>query len=410
MSKETFVSGKPCLQQPASTAENPRDILRRRDARGGNGKAEHDQASGTLERTGRQVAPKQIAIYGKGGIGKSTTSSNIAAAMAMLGRKVLLVGCDPKQDSTMNLNYGKQLPSVLERMYERGASGLKVDDVCIEGAHGVILVESGGPEPGVGCAGRGVISALQTLDQLRVVEHFCIDVIIYDVLGDVVCGGFAMPLRQGYAKEIYVVTSGELMALYAANNICKAIERLSSQGARVGLGGLILNGRNVKDEHQIVEGLALLLRTRIAAHVPRDQLIQQCESSNVTVVTSQPDSPLGRKYLELARFMLDNQDFPIPLSASRSQLFELLAETPKPRPASVFVSRADSSGQQSSTTEAFKARVALAALQGNDTLHQLANRFEVEPHLISQWKAELLARAIRVAESECESECEVEAS
>lgn len=272
-----------------------------------------------------EPSPKKIAIYGKGGIGKSTTASNLAAAMAVLGKRVMLVGCDPKQDSTMNLNHGVQMPSVLERIFERGAKALRIEDVCIEGPKGIILVESGGPEPGVGCAGRGVMTALQALDELGVVKHFGIDVILYDVLGDVVCGGFAMPLRKGYAQEIYLVTSGELMALYAANNISKAIVRLSATSPRLGLGGLILNGRSVKSEVEIVNEFADQLHTRVVAYIPRDRLIQQCEARNSTVPFDAPDSELGRTYARLATFMLENQDLQIPHPLSRQQLLDVLA-------------------------------------------------------------------------------------
>jgi nitrogenase iron protein NifH len=271
------------------------------------------------------MVPKQIAIYGKGGIGKSTTSSNLAAAMAKLGRKVMLVGCDPKQDSTMNLSNGMQLPSVLERMYERGGQGVRIEDVCFEGPHGIVLVESGGPEPGVGCAGRGVITALQTLDQLDVVGHFGIDVVIYDVLGDVVCGGFAMPLRQGYAREIYLVTSGELMALYAANNICRAIQRYASSETQIGLGGLILNGRNITDEAVLVHCVAKAISTRVVAHIPRDELVQRCEAHKATVVLEAPDSALAAKYSEIARFMLDNRELHVPRPITRQQLTDIVA-------------------------------------------------------------------------------------
>ena len=269
---------------------------------------------------------KQIAIYGKGGIGKSTTSSNVAAAMARQGKRVMLVGCDPKQDSTMNLNHGEQLPSVLERMYEHGSKNLRIEDVCVEGPMGIVLVESGGPEPGVGCAGRGVITALQALDQLQVVKRFGIEVVIYDVLGDVVCGGFAMPLREGYAKEIYLVTSGELMALYAANNIAKAIERLASNGTQLGLGGLILNSRRVADEPRIVEEVAAQLGTRIVGHIPRDKLVQKAEARNSTVIMTDPDSPLARTYLDLASVMLDNRDLRVPRAMTRKQLLDIVGK------------------------------------------------------------------------------------
>ncbi len=270
---------------------------------------------------------KQIAIYGKGGIGKSTVSSNVAAAMASLGRRVMLVGCDPKQDSTMALAGGRILPSVLERMSEHGEANVHLEDVCFEGPHGMILVESGGPEPGVGCAGRGVITAFEILDKLKAFEQFGIEIVIYDVLGDVVCGGFAMPLRRGYAKEVYLVTSGEMLALYAANNICKAINRFArGSNVHVGVGGLILNSRNVLYEAEQVDHLARLLGVQVAAHVPRDPIVQQCEMGKQTVVTGAPDSPMAKVFTELARFMLENKALAIPNALDRDQIADLSTE------------------------------------------------------------------------------------
>jgi nitrogenase iron protein NifH len=273
------------------------------------------------------MVQKQIAIYGKGGIGKSTISSNIAAAMASLGKRVMLVGCDPKQDSTMALAGGRILPSVLECMSERGEANVRLEDVCFEGPHGMILVESGGPEPGVGCAGRGVITAFEILDKLRAFEQFGIEIVIYDVRGDVVCGGFAMPLRRGYAKEVYLVTSGEMMALYAANNICKAINRFAcGSNVHVGVGGLILNSRNVLYEAEQVDHLARLLGVQVAAHVPRDPVVQQCELRKHTVMTGAPDSPMARVFVELAHFMLENKSLAIPNALSREQIADLSTE------------------------------------------------------------------------------------
>lgn len=273
------------------------------------------------------MVQKQIAIYGKGGIGKSTISSNVAAAMASLGKRVMLVGCDPKQDSTMALAGGRILPSVLECMNERGEAHVRLEDVCFEGPYGMILVESGGPEPGVGCAGRGVITAFEILDKLRAFEQFGIEIVIYDVLGDVVCGGFAMPLRRGYAKEVYLVTSGEMMALYAANNICKAINRFAhGANVHVGVGGLILNSRNVLYEAEQVDHLARLLGVRVAAHVPRDPVVQQCEMHKQTVVTGAPDSLMTKVFVELAHFMLENKDLAVPNALSREQIADLSTE------------------------------------------------------------------------------------
>ncbi|HJK03015.1 MAG TPA: AAA family ATPase, partial [Methanocorpusculum sp.] len=167
---------------------------------------------------------RQIALYGKGGIGKSTTSANLSAAFSEMNLDVMQIGCDPKHDSTRMLMHGRWIPTVLEQMYER--KDLSADDVIFTGFGGVRCVEAGGPEPGIGCAGRGIIATFQLLEKMKALYG---DVVVYDVLGDVVCGGFAMPMRDGYAQEVYLVTSGELMSLYAANNICKAVARLSQR-------------------------------------------------------------------------------------------------------------------------------------------------------------------------------------
>ncbi len=270
------------------------------------------------------MVQKQIAIYGKGGIGKSTVSSNLAAAMAHLGKRVMLVGCDPKQDTTMSLCGGTQLPSVLDHLLLHGEENTTLDDICFQGPHGIILVESGGPEPGVGCAGRGVITALEVLENLNAVEHFGIDIVIYDVLGDVVCGGFAMPLRTGYANEIYLVSSGELMALYAANNICKAVKRLASPTNNIGVSGIILNRRNVKNEEELTRNLANNVGILLAADLPRDGAVQRCDGRKETVVAREPDSLWGQKIIGLAGFMIENNTKIIPVPMLRDDLTEMV--------------------------------------------------------------------------------------
>lgn len=270
------------------------------------------------------MVQKQIAIYGKGGIGKSTIASNVAAAVASLGKRVMLVGCDPKQDTTMSLCGGQRLPSVLECMNEHGEENLRLEDVCFNGPDGMVLVESGGPDPGVGCAGRGVITAFEILDRLEAFKQFETEVVIYDVLGDVVCGGFAMPLRRGYAKEVYLVTSGEMLALYAANNISKAVQRFArGSNAQIGVGGLILNARNVPQEEEQVTLLAQQIGVRLVAHVPRDEVVQRCEARKETVVMGAPDSPLAKIFTDLARHMLENKTLDVPNPLTREQLADI---------------------------------------------------------------------------------------
>lgn len=174
---------------------------------------------------------RQIAIYGKGGIGKSTTTQNLTAGLAESGKKVMVVGCDPKADSTRLLLGGLAQRTVLDTLRETGDS-IELPNILRDGYLGIKCVESGGPEPGVGCAGRGIITSINLLERLGA-DTEELDYVFYDVLGDVVCGGFAMPIREGKAKEIYIVASGEVMALYAANNISKG--KSKSAGAAGGL-------------------------------------------------------------------------------------------------------------------------------------------------------------------------------
>ena len=154
----------------------------------------------------------------------------------------MIVGCDPKADSTRLLLGGLHQKSVLDTLREEGED-IELEDIRKEGYGSTLCVESGGPEPGVGCAGRGIITSISMLEQLGAYEEKeGLDYAFYDVLGDVVCGGFAMPIREGKAQEIYIVTSGEMMAMYAANNICRGIKKYAKSGG-VRLGGLICNSR-----------------------------------------------------------------------------------------------------------------------------------------------------------------------
>ncbi|HWR23378.1 MAG TPA: nitrogenase iron protein NifH [Feifaniaceae bacterium] len=243
---------------------------------------------------------KKIAIYGKGGIGKSTTVSNVSAAMAVRGLTVMQIGCDPKADSTRNLTGGKDIPTVLDTLREKGDAEL--EDLVVKSAAGVLCVESGGPVPGVGCAGRGIITAFEKLEELNAYEIFKPDVVLYDVLGDVVCGGFAMPIRGGYADEVCIVTSGEMMSLYAASNIARAVKSFGKRGYAT-LRGLILNAKNIEGENELVNKAAAEIEAPVLYRLPRHSLVQQAEAQGKTVVEAFPDSDMTAHYRELARLL-----------------------------------------------------------------------------------------------------------
>jgi nitrogenase iron protein NifH len=245
---------------------------------------------------------KKIAIYGKGGIGKSTIVSNIAAAYSE-NHKVIVIGCDPKADTTRTL-YGKRLPTVLDVLKDKRQA--QIEDVVFEGFNQVMCVESGGPEPGVGCAGRGVIVSMNLLEKLGVFSED-LDVVIYDVLGDVVCGGFAVPLREEFADEVYVVTSGEYMALYAANNISKGIKKLKGN-----LGGIICNCKGIENEEKIVSEFASAIGSRVVGVIARSQLVQKSEYDAKTVMEKFPDSKQADSYRKLAGDIYDNEKFTVP--------------------------------------------------------------------------------------------------
>lgn len=268
---------------------------------------------------------RQIAIYGKGGIGKSTTTQNTVVALAEMGRKVTIVGCDPKADSTRLIMHTKAQATVMDLARERGTvEDLELDEVLMQGFLGVKCAESGGPEPGVGCAGRGVITAINFLEENGAYTDDT-DYVFYDVLGDVVCGGFAMPIRENKAKEIYIVTSGEMMAMYAANNISKGILKYATTGT-VRLGGLICNSRVVDKELELIEALAKKINTQMIHFMPRDNEVQRAEVRKQTVIEYNPTHKQADEYRALAKKIENNTMHTIPTPLPMEELEELLME------------------------------------------------------------------------------------
>ncbi|MDR2648489.1 MAG: nitrogenase iron protein [Clostridiales bacterium] len=266
---------------------------------------------------------RQVAIYGKGGIGKSTTTQNLTAGLIEMGKKVMVVGCDPKADSTRLLLGGLAQKTVLDSM--RDSEGdVQLDRIMRTGYKGAKCVESGGPEPGVGCAGRGIITSIGLLERLGAYTDD-LDYVFYDVLGDVVCGGFAMPIREGKAKEIYIVASGEMMALYAANNIAKGIWRYAQKGG-VRLGGIICNSRNVDRENELLRAFAKELGSWLIYFVPRDNIVQHAEIRRKTVLEYKPESNQAREYRSLAQAIEGNEHFVIPKPMTQERLEEILVE------------------------------------------------------------------------------------
>lgn len=248
----------------------------------------------------------KIAVYGKGGIGKSTTVSNVAAALAEMGLTVMQIGCDPKADSTIQLRHGESVPTVLS-LYNEKKQALRLEDMIRIGYHHVICVEAGGPTPGLGCAGRGIIATFQLLEDLKLFETYKPDVVLYDVLGDVVCGGFAAPIREDYAEKVLIVTSGEKMALYAADNISKAVKNFEDRSyARVF--GIVLNHRNVENETEKVETFAKEHGFDIVGEIPRSDEIIRYEDQGKTVIEGNPESDISKCFYDLAEILWKDEE------------------------------------------------------------------------------------------------------
>ncbi|AFS79164.1 nitrogenase iron protein NifH [Gottschalkia acidurici 9a] len=262
---------------------------------------------------------KQIAIYGKGGIGKSTTTSNISAALSTMGYKVMQFGCDPKADSTNTLRDGTYIPTVLDTLREK--SKVDVHEVIFEGFNGIYCVEAGGPAPGVGCAGRGIITAVELFKQQKIFEELDLDYVIYDVLGDVVCGGFAVPIREGIADHVFTVSSADFMAVYAANNLFKGIQKYSNSGGAL-LGGVIANSINQPYSKEIIDDFVLKTNTQIMQYVPRSVTVTQSELQGKTTIEAAPDSEQAKVYRELAERVAGHTDSKVPSPLSVEELKE----------------------------------------------------------------------------------------
>ncbi|AHV97987.1 nitrogenase iron protein [Paenibacillus sabinae] len=268
---------------------------------------------------------RQIAFYGKGGIGKSTTSQNTLAQLAVnFGQRIMIVGCDPKADSTRLILNTKAQQTVLDLAAKLGSvEDLELEDVVSSGFGGILCVESGGPEPGVGCAGRGIITSINFLEEQGAYED--VDIVSYDVLGDVVCGGFAMPIRENKAQEIYIVCSGEMMAMYAANNIARGILKYAQSGG-VRLGGLICNSRNTDREQELISELARRLNTQMIHFVPRNNVVQHAELRKMTVTQYNPNHSQAEEYKQLAEKILHNEKLTVPTPIDMDELERLLID------------------------------------------------------------------------------------
>lgn len=252
---------------------------------------------------------KHIAIYGKGGIGKSTTTSNISAALAEAGYRVIQIGCDPKSDSTNTLRGNNYLPTVLDSLRE--GKQLKLEDISVKGFQGVLCIESGGPVPGVGCAGRGINAAVSLLQELHLFEEYKPDFVLYDVLGDVVCGGFAVPIRDGITERTYVVSSSDFMAIYAANNLFKAINKYAPSGGSR-LGGIIGNGLSAAYSQAIIDDFAQKTGTQAIGYVPRSLTVSQSELYGKTVIEANPASKHADIYRALAKYIAEDENLTVP--------------------------------------------------------------------------------------------------
>ena len=232
-------------------------------------------------------------------------TSHLSAAFATLGKRVIQIGCDPKADSTISLLHGEPLKPVMEYLRE-DQEPQSIEEISKVGFGNILCIETGGPTPGLGCAGRGIIATFNLLEDLDLFEEYQPDVVMYDVLGDVVCGGFAAPIREGYAKDVIIVTSGEKMALYAANNIQSAVKNFADRGyAQVK--GILLNHRNVENETEKVEAFAKEHDLKIIGDIPRSNDINRYEEMGMTTIEGDINLEVSQKFLELAKKLLEDE-------------------------------------------------------------------------------------------------------
>lgn len=266
---------------------------------------------------------KQLAIYGKGGIGKSTTTSNISAALAEAGYRVMQFGCDPKADSTNTLRDGSYIPTILDLLREKGV--LDAHEAIFQGYRGIYCVEAGGPAPGVGCAGRGIITAVQLLKQQNIFEELDLDYVIYDVLGDVVCGGFAVPIREGIAEHVFTITSSDFMAIYAANNLFRGVQKYSTKGGAL-LGGVIANSVNNEFQIEIIDDFVQRTKTKVMEYVPRSITVTQSELKGKTTIEAAPDSEQAKVYRKLAKAIEEHTESKVPSPLAPQELRDWAAK------------------------------------------------------------------------------------
>ena len=267
---------------------------------------------------------RQIALYGKGSIGKSTIACNVSIALTEMGRKVLQVGCSPKGDSTAFLLGGDVIEhDILGFSRETRVNADNIMECVVKGYKGIYCAESGGPEPAVGCAGRGVALALDYLSKFQVSQRLDRDFMVYDCIADVTCGGFGEPLRHGYAQEVYLVTSGEVMSLYSSNNICIACADVAKSGGNVRVGGIIVNMRGVENEESMMREFAQMLGVPVMGFIPRSPIVQQAEAEGSTVLAQFPHSDLANLYRKLAKDILDQKERHIPTPIKLDDILEL---------------------------------------------------------------------------------------